>query len=250
MIENIGEVCLPYLLFMNPLIGLNYDYETQHCKAFHSSSVIRPCNRVYNKEVPTDAEIENIKAFFGDTAFSWAVNETDTRSSAILEKHNLSYKVTAPLMIKILGDITKEEQNPDITVARLNSYNHDTLAEWVHIMSRAFGADNRECSKIVNTFIQRTMPGTMTLYLGYYQGFPTAIGMMLHHNTVAALHWIGTLPEYRRKGLARAITHEMFIDSQQSGCTKAILLSSDMGKALYESLEFTRYATYRMYGNY
>lgn len=235
---------------MNPLIGLHHDYKTPHCKAFYSASLIRPCNRVLHTEIPIDAEIEEIKTFFGDTPFSWAVHETDVQTISRLENHNLSYKVRAPLMFKELGNIQPKEQHADITVQKLDTATFDMLLEWIRIMSRACSADSRECAKILNTFLRRTNPGTMVLYLGLYQGVPAAVGMVLYHNTVAALHWIGTVPEYRRKGLARAITNHILIDSQQAGCTTAILLSSDMGKALYDDLEFTPYATYRMYGNY
>ena len=87
----------------------------------------------------------------------------------------------------------------------------------------------------------------MYLYIGYFQGIPAAVGMALNHGNIATLHWIGTLPEYRKKGLGTAITLKALHDLQAAGCTHALLLSSALGKPIYERMGFKQYMLYHMY---
>lgn len=87
----------------------------------------------------------------------------------------------------------------------------------------------------------------MYLYIGYFQGIPAAVGMALNRGDIATLHWIGTLPEYRKKGLGTAITIKALHDLQDAGCSHALLLASALGKPLYERMGFKQYALYHMY---
>jgi hypothetical protein len=79
-------VLLQYLLYLNPDIGLVGAYPTVHCQTFDSTSTIRPCNRVCHKELPSDFELEQIKLFFNNRPFSWAVDSRDTAFLVWAEK--------------------------------------------------------------------------------------------------------------------------------------------------------------------
>jgi hypothetical protein len=49
---------------------------------------------------------------------------------------------------------------------------------------------------------------------------------------------MGTIPESRRKGLARAILYASFIDSKKAGKKYSVLFASELGKLLYDSVGF------------
>ena len=73
--------------------------------------------------------------------------------------------------------------------------------------------------------------------------------MAIYHDEVMGLHWVGTLPEFRGKGLATTICHVMLEDGKQAGYTQAILLGNPPAKSMYNRMGFKEYAMYQIYGN-
>jgi GNAT superfamily N-acetyltransferase len=49
---------------------------------------------------------------------------------------------------------------------------------------------------------------------------------------------MGTIPDARRKGLAKAILNASFIDAKKQGLSKSVLFASELGKLLYDSVGF------------
>lgn len=246
---------LPYLLFMNPKIGLSPSFSTQSCTVFYSTSAIRSCNRVINSALPTNEEVEQIKSFFGVVPFTWAAENNDESLMQILKAHNLSCQSSLPAMALNLGSLNKQVYDANIMVKAIDVHNLNDLTQCISIIAHAFNgiaacpSSTLELSKVINLFVRTITSGNMTFYLGYYQGNAVATGMALRHNEIATLHWIGTLPEYRNHGLGHAITHKALLDMQHAGCTHALLLASALGKPLYERMGFKEYALYNMYGN-
>ena len=60
----------------------------------------------------------------------------------------------------------------------------------------------------------------------------------LHHQD-CGIYAVGTLPAWRRKGLARMLLEHVLADAQRRGARTASLQSTRMGQPLYESLGFT-----------
>lgn len=240
---------LRYLIFMNPEIGLRPAFTTQHCIVFDTQRNVPPCNRVNHTAVPTSAEIEEIKAFFGTRSFTWVVDDTDIESQHQLEAHGLLYKGSFPAMMMPLGSLQQQHNDADIIVRAIDLHNHDDVAHCASVIATVFNYEAVEFSKVMNYFINHVTPGNMMLYLGSYQGHIAAAGMALRHQDTTTLHWITTLPEYRNKGLGTAIMHAALTDMQEAGCTQALLLASTIGKPLYEHMGFKEYALYRLYAN-
>lgn len=247
---KLSSVLLQYLLFMDPSIGLEYSLVTQHCNVFDSTSMIRPCNRVMHTDMPTADEIEQIKSFFDNRPFSWAVEEHDTQTMRFLEEHQLSTRFSFPAMGMSLDVLQDKPCAVDCTVRKVDLKNKQELATFANIMAMSFTAHASQTEIVIHTLIRQTVPDALTLYLGYYQEQAAAVGMSLRHGSIVTLHWIGTLPEYRRKGLASAINYTALIDARNAGCNHAYLLASEIGKSLAARIGFEECARHAMYCNY
>lgn len=248
---NSSLLLLQYLCFMNAGIGLTPAFTTQHCAVYDSDSTMRLCNGACNTAVPTSEKIKHIKSFFGKRPFTWIVDANDTQTRQALEKQKLFYMVAFPAMAMTLGSVQEQEYGADITVQTINAHDTDTIPQFIDLKMRAFTTtEPSEFCALMNLCLDHITPGAMTLYVGYYQGQPAAVGMTLQHDKTATLHWIGTLPEYRNKGLGYAIMHKALVTMQDAGCTQALLLATGSGKSLYERMGFIEYATYAMYGNF
>ncbi len=58
------------------------------------------------------------------------------------------------------------------------------------------------------------------------------------HGTDCGIYAVGTLPQWRRRGLARALVEHALVDARHHGARTASLQSTPMGQPLYESLGF------------
>ena len=58
------------------------------------------------------------------------------------------------------------------------------------------------------------------------------------HERDCGIYTVGTLPAWRRRGLARALMEHVLADAQHRGAHTATLQSTRMGQPLYESLGF------------
>jgi GNAT superfamily N-acetyltransferase len=239
---------LCYLLYIDPEIGLECDLVTNNCSIVTTQSSMRSCNRVCNSIVPTDLEVYEIKSLFQETPFTWVVNATDSESIKILERNDLNYKGSFPAMILGLHALCSTGYN-DIRVEAIDLTEH-AIEAWLTIVSQSFNVSKSELSKVIDLFKRKIVLGALRLYIGYYQDKAVAAGMTIEHQDTVSVHWVGTLPEYRKRGLGFAVTHKALFDAKARGTKQAILLSSILGRSVYERLGFKGYALYKIYGNY
>jgi predicted acetyltransferase len=69
-------------------------------------------------------------------------------------------------------------------------------------------------------------------------GRPVATSFLLVTGDVAGVHIVGTLPEYRRRGIGAAMTQRCVDDGWSYGCTVSALQSSSSGYPVYERLGY------------
>jgi GNAT superfamily N-acetyltransferase len=70
------------------------------------------------------------------------------------------------------------------------------------------------------------------------EGFAVAGLWAFRHGYDCGIYGVGTVPERRRRGLARALVEHVLADAAQQGAHTASLQSTAMGLPLYESLGF------------
>jgi ribosomal protein S18 acetylase RimI-like enzyme len=233
---------------MNPTIGLHFGMTTENCFAFNSGAPLKTCNRVCHTNIPTDQEIQRIKDFFGALPCTWFVNTEDTASKEALEKNGLNYKASFPSMILDLELLEQHSFSDDIVVQEIN-ITSPYREEWINIIAQSFGATVAELSQMITIFHEK-IPYALKLYVGFYQGKAVSAGMFINHGDVVSLHWIGTLQEFRNKGVGSALTQKALMDFKQQGCDYAVLTATSHGKPLYERMGFKEFALFDVYGNY
>jgi ribosomal protein S18 acetylase RimI-like enzyme len=77
-----------------------------------------------------------------------------------------------------------------------------------------------------------------TLYLAELDGVPVGTGMTALDDDLIGIFNMSTLPAYRRRGYASAVTTELVRAGFAAGATTAYLYASEMGEPVYESVGF------------
>ena len=87
----------------------------------------------------------------------------------------------------------------------------------------------------------------MRHYLGWLGGEPVGTTSLVLTGSVAGIWNVGTLPEYRRQGIAAEIVRHALADAATLGYANSMLLSSNLGLRLYERLGYRTISTVRMF---
>lgn len=234
---------LAYLLYMN--FGYPaFDYCTDHVFAMKSGTRYAYGNRIFNDETITGADIQKVREYI-NLPFLWFVDESDICSCQLLESEGLTFKVAHTAMSMDLSLLKDCQYYPDVEIREVPL---DTINEWIAVLAQSYAVSFDEQSTFIHHQIRRAASDVMHFYIGYYNGIPAAGSLIIIHDAMVSLHQVGTLAQYRGKGLGFAISHKPLMDARAQGCTQAILLASDMGKPIYEKIGFESYAKYKVYG--
>ncbi|KAJ9132440.1 Acyl-CoA N-acyltransferase [Pleurostoma richardsiae] len=123
------------------------------------------------------------------------------------------------------------------------------LADWM----TAWGAETKpvevvESWKSVYEGMLRELPRSeFSMFVGRVHGRPAGAGIMFRAEGVAAVHYIATLPEFRRRGIGAALTLHAMMLARRFGCRIAMLTATEIGKGVYRSLGFREFGQQRTY---
>lgn len=224
------------------------DYATPSCMASNTGSMMDRCNRVFNQGSVNDQEIIDIKNYFKNVNFTWVVDDTDTPTISKLVDHGFQLKAHAPGMILELQQFKPFSRSDSFTIKAVN--NDNDFNRWIEIVGTNYGYNVQELSKAIS-FLKTRAGNYLTLYLGCYDGSPEAACMLAYHDhKLVSVHLLGTLPEYRNKGLGTCLLNEVLHIAHDKGYVHAILIPSTMGYSLAQKCGFKEYISYKIFGNY
>lgn len=79
------------------------------------------------------------------------------------------------------------------------------------------------------------------LFIGWYENVPAFCGLIFYdESNLAGLHMIGTLPQFRGKGLATIMTNKLLEECIKDGKGYCVLHASAAGEPIYSRLGFER----------
>ena len=136
---------------------------------------------------------------------------------------------------------------PGLTISQVN--NADTLVTWCQIMTSVsefpdFAAEAwwemyRDIGMIEHPQWQ--------LYIGSLNGTPVSTSSLFLGAGVAGIHAVTTLPEYRGRGIATAMTYPPLLDARNEGYRVGVLFSSEMATGIYSKMGFQEYGQGNIY---
>ena len=139
------------------------------------------------------------------------------------------------------GDIHYITAQPSQTVIEVEPiFDGLRLAIWSKVLCGAFGAPQPFGDAFADLAaavgLGRSSP--FRHFLGRLNGEPVATCSLFFGAGVAGIYDVGTVPEYRRRGIGAAITRAAIAEAAASGYRVAILHSSELGRNMYRGLGF------------
>lgn len=239
---------LPSLLFMNFGHNQFIDYQTGNCLATKTDGKLGRCNRVFNNGPLSSTDIQHIKHFFNGVPFTWVIDEQDKQDQQLLRESSLIFKGNFPALFLDLRQLIAPRA-ADVVVKEVVIQDDSTT--WISIASQNYHylSNKAEFVKALH-FLKNRAQENIKFYVGYYKNEPAAASMIVYHGDYVSIHFVGTLEQFRHKGLGQSMIAVPLSIAKDQGYRSAILMSSPEGLALAKHLGFEEYITYAIYGNY
>jgi len=98
-----------------------------------------------------------------------------------------------------------------------------------------------------NLALWLTQKCSLVNYVAYLNGKPVATSSVFYGAGVAGIYNVSTQKEYRRQGIGSAITLKALIDAKAKGYRSSVLISSELGKEVYQSLGYKEHCKVGQY---
>ena len=134
---------------------------------------------------------------------------------------------------------------PGVTIAPFTD--EASAAEWGRVAAIGFGMPESAIPPFTRFCARSLADPAWAFYLAYRDGQAVGSLMTFLHAGVAGIYTVATVPEARRLGVARALTHLAMLDARAAGYHVAILQASEMGFNLYRGLGFATIFDYLHY---
>lgn len=213
-------------------------------------------NRFYDAAYPslvTAADIPRLAAVAAEEKCRpvWLLDmdHIDAGLSDALQSHGFVRKAEWSGMWRDVEDLPRVDQPNGLSVRRVDD--DATLRVWsrVCVDVEEFTSSQEETFTDLFLTLQRQHAGWTHLIAGM-DGRPVATASLLITNRIAAVDWVNTLPEARRRGIAHHLVSRLLHEAAGS-YDVAVLTSTADGESLYRRLGFqhcSRVSAWRLSG--
>ena len=125
----------------------------------------------------------------------------------------------------------------DLSITMRSVRDHESLHTWTDIYCHSHGDDEKAWFELLSG-LELTSEQPLQHYVGYLNGQPAVCASLFLGVGVAGLFNVATLPDFRHRGLGRAITLHALVDAQKRGYRISVLGSSEMAHSLYAKCGF------------
>jgi GNAT superfamily N-acetyltransferase len=190
---------------------------------------------------PSDV-LDRARRFFTSHRSPWCVllfPETRSRMRPFLAEVGFADEGRFPGMI--LRPIPAVTPKPSAGLRIEKAETMDQLEALEHAAARAYG-------------IAYTAPDPRWLrnpgvshYVGYHGAEVVAHGLLVEAHGVAGVGYVGTIPEWRRRGFAASMVWKIVSDGREHGCDAAYLWTTPLGHNVYAKMGFERILDYEIW---
>jgi GNAT superfamily N-acetyltransferase len=163
-----------------------------------------------------------------------------------LQRCGLSFGWRGPALAIDLDDLRPPDRRPEgLVCERVES--RAALAEWIGLWVGEAPLEVRQRLSWVYTVTEFGKTLEVSLYLARVEGRAVATAAIFTGSRAAAVKHVSTLGEFRRRGIASALTIFALEDARRAGCRYAALTSSPEGYPVYRRLGFVEVCEIRRY---
>jgi GNAT superfamily N-acetyltransferase len=208
-------------------------------------------NRVFVENNFDYEELALAKKYHPNSPYCLLINSQNIDAKNSLPPDVFEFCISWPAMKLDLKAISESRlfQNQHILIKEISS-EKEIVATWIPLVIYEYNSqiilteDDFQKAfhdwEIFFTYLKSSIVyKNMHFFLGYWDGTPVATGLFITQNNDVYIHWIGCMPDFRKRGIGSAITSIPLDNFKKQGIKRAFLFASVMGKPIYEKLGFS-----------
>jgi GNAT superfamily N-acetyltransferase len=217
--------------------------------AFRKAAVVGPAP-------PLGRVLELAGAFFGCAADGFGVLvEADAGHPVEAELRAAGWQVAEDEPALVLPQLPPAPPLPEGLVVR-RVRDAEARRDLVQVLAAGFGAPTAEADFGVpagedfDAFapsLACALDPDAALFVGYAEGRPVSSSVFYRVAEIACITGVATVPAYRRRGYARALTFAALAEGSAHGCTCATLGGLGASYEMYRRMGFVHACNHRLY---
>jgi GNAT superfamily N-acetyltransferase len=147
-----------------------------------------------------------------------------------------------------LNSVNDNFEIPKGMVIRKVSDIHE-LASWTDVLTKSFDIQGTRSEMYKKYFLNLGMGNNLNFqyYLGLLEETPVASAILFKGKETAGIYYVGTPPEVRSRGIAKAMINSLLTDAKTEGYKISVLHASEKGYPLYKNIGFKKYYNINIY---
>ena len=178
----------------------------------------------------------------------WTRDRLDGKLEAELASAGYRTMITLPGMI-VEQPLPAREPPAGVTVRRVET-DADRMS-WVTANLTGFAADDHDRGAVRSAYstLDSLVGGPIAGFVAEADGRPVGAAMVFvdEPTGIGVVGWVGTVPEYRRRGIGDAVTRAATNAGFALGARIVSLQASPMGLPLYEKLGYRTVGAYKIW---
>ncbi|WP_067030758.1 GNAT family N-acetyltransferase [Allomuricauda sp. CP2A] len=161
-----------------------------------------------------------------------------------IAKHLLDQGFTLASTIKAMAMDISNHTGIEIDPMKIEQVDSDEKSRiFANVASESFGYP------VLKTTISPLFKSqSFKLFLGKHGDAYGSCGMVyLDKNQIAGIHMIGTLSQFRGRGLGKLMTQHLIHEAQKNGSQQIYLVASEAGERIYQKMGFKNHGTLQSY---
>lgn len=193
---------------------------------------------------PLDRLLEMAREFYGESAFGILV-EAEAGHPVEAELQARGWRVEEDEPTLVMSTIPPAPPLPPGLLIRCVD-DETSLRDLHQTTTIAFGMPPELAQELAPSLAYARDP-EVAMLVGYLSGRPVATAVSFSLNAVSWVAGVCTLPEYRRRGLATALTWAALAEASRRGCQAAALNAGPESFPLYRKMGFEHVCNHRTY---
>jgi len=189
--------------------------------------------------------VETARQRLGGSVWAWWVGpDSDEGTADELLARGATPVVQMPIMAVDIAGVTPADRPAGLKTQTITG--RDEMTEYVGAYAGPLGIQG-DLAQVVNRELNFGYPDVVRV-AGVLDGRIAGTCTLSLGTEVAALYCVATDPEFRRRGIATALTLDALHIAQQAGRRIATLQASSDGEPVYRRLGFETVGHYRLFG--
>lgn len=198
--------------------------------------------------------VEGANLFFGEKSLDYQLMLTDSQngeSARMLGERGLTCDARVPAMLLSIENLVVPKPS-DYPLEIVEVTTPDQLQDYLKVCAASYSFPDFIGDRIFNNHYLED-PAAI-LYLGYDEGEAAAASMRVEDpnekgqtDALAGIYWVGTKPEFRKRGHGERLTHFACEQAREDGFSIVSLQASEMGEPIYKRMGFETTGYYHRY---